>query len=109
MSFSTIPRIFLTLGLMSELVGVMLIIYIRFPSKHARKSQQKLIHIASEVPTFLILIGIVGIAAALVVEMLDISVGNAVAMGGILLLGIAFCVLAWCFGMGGKAMMLDPT
>jgi hypothetical protein len=94
---------------MSELVGVMLIVYVRFPSNHARKSLRRIIRIASEVPTFLILIGIIGIAAALVVEMLDVSVGTAIAMGGILVVGIAFCVMAWCLGIGGRAMMLDPT
>ena len=57
----------------------------------------------------LILIGIIGIAAALVVEMLDVSVGIAIAMIGILIAGIVFCVMAWCLGIGGRAIMLDPT
>lgn len=73
---------------MSELVGVMLVIYfIRFPTNRRHKSRdvaQKIIQAASEVPTFLILMGIICVAAALVVEMLDVSVGTAIGMSVVL-------------------------
>lgn len=96
------------MGLMSELVGVMLVIYIRFPAHpvhQSRNAVRKIIRAASQVPTFLILIGIIGIAAALVVEMLDISLITAIAMSMVLIFGIVFCISAWCLGMGGKGVM----
>lgn len=106
---SVIPRIFLTLGLMSELVGIMLIVYfIRFPENDSHKSSNNLRTVnraALEAPTFLILTGIIGVAVALVVEMLGISIGAAIAMSGVLILGVMFCFLAWYLGIGGRAMV----
>jgi nucleoside permease NupC len=63
--------------------------------------------IISEMPTVLILIGIICLAAALVVEMLEISIGTAVAMGGVLFLGVVFCPLAWWVGISGRAARPD--
>lgn len=107
MASSTIPRILLTVGLMSELIGVMLVIYfIRFHKKHRRKSSniyRTAIRVLSELPTLFIFMGIIGVIAALVVDMFDVSVGTAIAMSGVLSLGVVFFVVAWCFGIGRGA------
>jgi nucleoside permease NupC len=61
----------------------------------------------SEVPTVLILIGIICLAAVLVVEILEISIDTAIAMGGLLFLGVVFCPLAWWVGISGRAARPD--
>jgi flagellar motor component MotA len=105
---SLVPRILLTISLMFELIGVMLIIHLtRFRSHHT--SFQKIIRAASELPTFLILTGIIGVAAALAVEMFDISLGTAIAMSVVLILGVVFCFVVWGLGIGERAAVWDHT
>jgi hypothetical protein len=113
MASSTPALIFLFLGITSELVGVILIVYFtRFPANprdNACRSTTAILHGVSEMPTILILIGIICLTAALVVEMLEISIGTAVAMSGVLFLGVFFCLLAWWVGIGGKVVKSDQT
>ena len=59
-------------------------------------------HLALGMPIVLVLVGIVVLAAALVVEMLKMSVGIAFAMSGFLAFGIILCLLASCFGAYGR-------
>lgn len=94
---------------MSELVSVVVIIYfVRFPGNHGHHCSNvyrtAIRRVASEVPAFLILVGILGIAVALIVEMLHISIGTAIAMSGIFIFGFVFCFLAWVLGIGGRAL-----
>jgi hypothetical protein len=113
MGSSITPRIFLTFGMMSELVGVMLVLYfMRFPTNYWHKpcnTSRILLRAASEAPTFLISLGIIGVAAALVVEMLDVSLGTAIAMTGLLSIAVVLCLLAWCLGLGGRAVVRDQS
>jgi hypothetical protein len=107
---STISRIFLVVGMIFELLGVMLVIYFtRFPANHSRKSWRAIFRVASEIPTLLIIIGIIFLAAALVVDLFDISVGTGVAISGVLIIGVLSCLLAWCFGMEGRIVNQDQT
>jgi hypothetical protein len=111
-SSSALTRIFLTLGITSELLGVMLIVFFtRFSKYQSRElpgsaAYRVGIRIASELPAFFVLVGIVGVAAALVVETLDVSVGVAVAMSGVLILLIIFCFVVWCLEVGGRVVLL---
>jgi hypothetical protein len=111
MASSVIPRIFLTLGLTSELLGVMLVIsFIRFPVNTRRESSnilRAIIRATSEAPTILFLMGVICVAAALVVDMLDVSIGTAVAMGCVLIGGGILCLLACCFGSRERFAMWD--
>jgi hypothetical protein len=113
MASSTPALIFIFLGITSELVGVILVVYFtQFPTNprdNACRSTTAILHGVSEMPTVLVLIGIICLAAALVVEMLGISIGTAVAMSGILFLGVFFCLLAWWVGIGGSVAKLDQT
>jgi hypothetical protein len=110
MASSVIPRIILAVGMTSELVGVMLIIYFTWlPADHTRKSWRSTFRVASELPAFLIIIGIVSLATALVVDVLDVSLGTAVALSGVLILGAIFCLCAWCFGMEGRNVIRDQS
>jgi hypothetical protein len=108
---STPALIFLFLGITSELVGVIVIVsFARFPANpRDNASRSTIMRGVSEIPTVLILIGIICLAATLVVEMLGISVGTAVAMSGVLFLGVFFCLLAWWVGIGGKVARPDQT
>jgi hypothetical protein len=63
------------------------------------------IRVASELPALFVLVGIVGVAAALVVETLDVSVGVAIAMSGVLILLIIFCLVVWCLEVGGRVVV----
>jgi hypothetical protein len=97
-ALSTITRAFLTLGMMSELIGVMLVIYfLQFPANHNKNSNvlRIIIRGGSEAPAVFILMGIIGVAVALVVEMLAVSVGTAITMASVLILGVVFCFVAW--------------
>jgi hypothetical protein len=111
MASSTPALIFLFLGITSELVGVIVIVYFaRFPANprdNAYRSTMMIMRGVSEVPTVFILIGIICLAAALVVEMLEISIGTAVAMSGVIFLGVFFCLLAWWVGIGGRVARRD--
>ena len=51
----------------------------------------------------LVFMGIVGLAAVLVVKMLKTSIGIAAAMSGFLVFGIILCLLASCFGAYGRS------
>jgi len=107
---SIVLRIFLIVGMMSELVGVMLIIYFnRFPVNHSSSSSHVIPRLASGLPTLLVLIGIISLAAALVVEVFDISIGAAAVMSGVLILGVIFCLCAWCFGAERRNVPNDKT
>jgi hypothetical protein len=61
------------------------------------------------VPTFLIIIRIIFVAAALVVDVFDVSVGVAIAISVVLILGVLFCLLAWCLGMEGRNVIEDQS
>lgn len=52
------------------------------------------VRLAVQVPTVLILTGIIGTGAAIVVGTLATSLGTAVAMSGFLILGVVWCLLA---------------
>jgi hypothetical protein len=111
MASSTPALIFLFLGITSELVGVIVVVYFaRFPANprgNTNRSTMMIMRGVSEVPTVLILIGIICLAAALVVEMVDISIGTAVAMSGVVFLGVFFCLFAWWVGISGRAAAPD--
>jgi hypothetical protein len=112
MASSTPALIFLFLGITSELVGILVVYFTRFPASlrdNVYRSTMVILHGVSEMPTVLVLIGIICLAAALVVEMLGISIGTAVVMSGVLSLGVFFCLLAWWVGIGGRVAKLDQT
>lgn len=66
-----------------------------------------IVHAASEAPVFLVLLGIICLAAALVVDTLEVSIGTGIAMTGVLIISVLLCFLAWCLGIGEKAPMWD--
>jgi nitrogen fixation/metabolism regulation signal transduction histidine kinase len=106
-SSSDLTRIFLTLGITSELLGVMLIVFFTRCSKYQSRESpgSAAIRIASELPAFFVLAGIVGVAAALVVETLEVSVGVAIVMSGVLILWIIFCFVIWCLEVDGRVVV----
>jgi hypothetical protein len=88
-----------------ELVGVSLVIC--FAQVHHLRGNQPsqlrftLARHALRVPTVLILMGIVGLGVVLVVEIVEISLGAAVAMSGCLVFGVVLCILLFVYGSGG--------
>ena len=80
---------------MSELLGVILVVYFMrlFAGQHQRPIPAVIVA-AAEVPTILVLIGVVCMGAALVAEMVKVSAGVAIVMGGSLVFVVGFCALS---------------
>jgi hypothetical protein len=100
MATTTTTRALLFFGMIFELLAILLAICFLQSRQYSKDSQRPsaLLRLASGVPIVLLLMGIVGLAAALVVEMLKTSLGMAVAMSGFLIFGTILCLLALCFG-----------
>ena len=104
---TTTTRALLFFGMIFELLAMLLAISflpLHQYSERTYPSQPRHVfaHLALEMPIVLVFMGIVMLAAALVVEMLKMSVGIAVAMSGFLVFGIILCLLASCFGAYGR-------
>jgi uncharacterized membrane-anchored protein len=101
MATTTTTRALLFFGMTFELLAILLAICF-FQSQYYSEGSQRppaLLRMASGVPVVLVWMGIVGLASALVVEMLKTSLGTAVAMSGFLIFGIILCLLASCVGV----------
>jgi hypothetical protein len=101
MATTATTRALLFFGMTFELLAILLAICF-FQSQHYSEDSQRplaLLRMASGVPVVLVWMGIVGLASALVVEMLKTSLGTAVAMSGFLIFGIILCLLASCVGV----------
>jgi len=86
-----------------QLLGILVAICFLRCCKYSEDSQipqplPTLVHVISVVPIILILMGIIGLAAALVVEMLNTSLITAVAMTSVLIFGIILCLGTSHFG-----------
>ena len=101
---TTTTRALLAIGMTFELLAILLSIRFLQYFEDSRPSQplSTIFCLASRVPVVLVLVGIVGLAVSLVVEMLKTSLSTAVAMSGFLIFGIIFCLLALCFGAYGR-------
>jgi len=100
MATTTATRVLLFFGMTFELLAILLAICFIHSYQYSEGSQRLpvLVRLASGTPIVFILMGIVGLAVALVVEMLKTSLGTAVAMTGFLLFGIILCLFASFFG-----------
>jgi hypothetical protein len=97
-SSNKITRALLSVGITLELLGILFAICVAQMRNHAddRHHSQPLStldHLALRVPTVLILTGVVGLGAALVVDTLETSLGMAVAMSSFLFFGVVSCLL----------------
>jgi hypothetical protein len=99
MATTTTTRALLFFGMTFELLAILLAICFIHSHQYSEDSQHlpALVRLASGTPIVLTLMGIVGLATALVVEMLKTSLGTAVAMSGFLIFGIILCLLASFF------------
>jgi hypothetical protein len=100
MATTTTTRALLFFGMTSELLAILLAICFIHSHQYPEDSQHlpALVRLVSGTPIVFTLMGIVGLATALVVEMLKTSLGTAVAMSGFLIFGIILCLLASFFG-----------
>ena len=100
MATTTTTRALLFSGMIFELLAILLAICFIHSHQYPEDSQRlpALVRLASGTPIVFTLMGIVGLASALVVEMLKTSLGTAVAMSGFLIFGIILCLLALFFG-----------
>jgi hypothetical protein len=86
---------------------MLIVLFTRCPNRQSHELPgSAAIRVASELPAFFVLGGIVSVFAALVVETLDISVGVAIAMSGVLILLIIFCLVVWYLEVGGRVVVL---
>ena len=93
-------HVILAVSMILELIGILLAIcfsqlYHADSDVHHSQPNSTSVRFALCAPTLLILTGIVGLGAALVVETLQTSLGAAVTMSGLLAFGIILCLLAW--------------
>ena len=104
MATTTTTRALLFFGMTFELLGILLAICFLPIHQYSEDLQRlpALVRLALGVPIVLVLMGIVGLAAVLVVEMLKTSLTTAVVMSSFLVFGIMLCLLASCFGVCGK-------
>jgi hypothetical protein len=93
MALSTASRAVLSISMILELLGILLAICLTQSTSTAHHHSQQLLTFVHRLPTLLILIGIIGLGAALVVETLETSLGTAVAMSSILLFGVVISFL----------------
>jgi cytochrome bd-type quinol oxidase subunit 2 len=100
---TTATHALLSFGIIFELLGILVAICFLRCCKYSEDSHipqplPKLVRVISVVPIILILMGIIGLAAALVVEMLNTSLITAVAMTSVLIFGIILCLGTSHFG-----------
>jgi hypothetical protein len=100
MATTTATRVLLFFGMTFELLAILLAICFIHSHQYPEGSQRlpALVRLTSGTPVVFTLMGIVGLATALMVEMLKTSLGTAVAMSGFLIFGIILCLLASFFG-----------
>ena len=102
-SSNEITRALLSVGIIFELLGILLAIcFVQMHNTddaHHPQPLSTLARLALRVPTVLILTGIVGLGAALVVETLETSLGTAVAMSSFLFFGVVSCLLILIHGV----------
>jgi hypothetical protein len=111
LSTTTTARTLLSMCMTLELLGILLAIcFIQSSNTDevaCSHSLSILVRLALGLPTVLILTGIIGLGAALVVETLQASLGAAVIMSGFLVFGVVCCLLTLLHGLrkldGGKA------
>jgi len=101
-AITTTTRTLLSFGVVLELLGILLAICF-VQSYHPdegrpRQALSTLARLVSGVPIVLILTGIIGLAAALVVETLKASLSIAFIMSGCLIIGVILCLLV----VGGR-------
>jgi len=97
-AITTTTRTLLSFGVVLELLGILLAICF-VQSYHPdegrpRQAPSTLARLVSGVPIVLILTGIIGLAAALVVETFKVSLSIAIIMSGCLSIGVILCLLA---------------
>ena len=90
---TTTTRALLFIGMTFELLAILLAV------TFTQSRPSTFLRVTSGLPIVLVLVGIVGLAVALVVEMLKVSVGTAAVMSGFLVIGIILCLLASFFGI----------
>jgi hypothetical protein len=100
MATTMTTRTILSLGIMSELLGLLLAIC--FPLPQRAEDIPPSFHLASGFTTVPIFMGILGLATALVVETVKISLGAAVAMTCALFLGGIVCLSTVWFRVCGR-------
>jgi hypothetical protein len=103
MATTITTRALLFIGMTFELLAILLAIsfpqFQQYPEEHhPLLPRAALVRLALGMPIVLVFMGIVGLAAALVMETLKTSIGTAAAMSGFLVFGIILCLLASCFG-----------
>lgn len=69
--------------------------------------RQTTIRVVLDLRSILIFVGIIGIAAALIVDMLEISTGTAIAMSCVFTVGVALCFFTWALGFSGRTAIWD--
>jgi hypothetical protein len=95
-SLNTITHALLSISIILELLGILFAIcsvQMRNADNHHSQPLSTLNYVALRVPIVLILTGIVGLGAALVVETLEMSLGTAVTMSSFLFFGVVLCLL----------------
>jgi hypothetical protein len=96
-TLNKITRALLSIGIVLELLGILFAIcsvQIRnADDAHHFQPLSNFDHVALRVPIVLILTGVVGLGAALVVETLETSLGTAVTMSSFLIFGVVSCIL----------------
>jgi hypothetical protein len=97
-------RALLSIGIILELLAILFAIcFVQMHNTHDSHHSQPLstlsARLALRVPTVLILTGIVGLGAALVVDTLETSLGTAVAMSSFLIFGVVLCLLSLVRGL----------
>ncbi|KIM82154.1 hypothetical protein PILCRDRAFT_820527 [Piloderma croceum F 1598] len=98
-AITTTTRTLLAFGVVLELLGILLAIcfiqsYHPDEGGRPRQAPSTLARLVSGVPIVLILTGIIGLAAALVVETFKVSLSIAIIMSGCLRIGVILCLLA---------------
>jgi hypothetical protein len=96
-SLNKITRALLSIGIVLELLGILFAICSvqtrNADDGHHFQPLSTLDHVALRVRIVLILTGIVGLGAALVVETLETSLGAAITMSSFLIFGVVSCLL----------------
>jgi hypothetical protein len=97
-------RAFLSIAIILELLAILFTIcFVQMHNAHDSHHSQPLLalsaRLALRVPTVLVLAGIVGLGAALVVDTLETSLGTSVAMSIVLIFGVVLCLLSLVRGL----------
>jgi hypothetical protein len=107
MATTTTTRALLFFGMTFELLGILLAIcflqFHQYPEDiNSSQLLAMLVRLASGVPVVLVLMGIIGLAAVFVVEVIETSLSTAIAMSTFIVFGIILCLLATYFVLRGR-------